>query len=1727
MQQNNQYQAQNNSITSLSELGNPRHQQSSQQSLLNNQNVNRNKIYRSISSINVDNIRRNVIQVKYNQNIKFVVQPQRQRERSYTEMHSYVKIPQLRQKVYLPESGCKSLTFIRGDSAQNCRDSSQNCRYSAQNCRDSTQNCRDCQSQKDINFNQRQQFAAKFQEKQIDLVNIYGQNNNGLPQNSQYVSKQNFLYQKPINQPYIKPEHQLQQNAYKDLRANLSSQRSQKYEQLSSASNQNLYSARTQPSNNIEFMSNYNNNLNQSTHYNIQKRTSSVEKLPSIHQTQSSSPKKTKATFYDEYDDFNNHAKSSSSQGSRQVLKDLKEQKQLTDAEKVVEKQKRRIKMFKTASLVVTKPAYVVDQYTTVTGGQDDAKIDQGSPQFSKFDYDSVQSQNIPASPDLQTRLPMINDNQFSLSPIQPINNAKIVQNTAVQADFQTYAKIDDQKQNGEDGKNDQSNLENAKQQNQFDKKGQKKDQQHYISPEYQILEKEEYEHLNDDKSKENLDINSQGSPSKKKIQLNSKISNLQGVSALSKIVQDRDSFISKAQKHKYIDPLEDVNLELSPDGVFSNLTLTQDKEIINARAYYKKTGKGYDLQLKRISSLDNVFPEKDVKRIIDIKINHDINEQYLDFRGESIIRVARLDEYEMEKQFNSIVLERETKGKGQFLPRNAYIYRHFIIEQFDRFYFLQDQIGSYVVQKEALSEHQFKSMMLNLLDIILSKKITKISHDNVVFCVADQKFYCMDRLYNQVPMDETTEQNDPYQRYQNQQSEIQDGATEQKNYQILQDLIDLIIQIKFQTFSRNQIRQQQQIQSIKSPFVTYLIKEFQTAKSQQEYILQQQRMGNSQAKEINVFTQLENIRKNIFKHHLEAHDVIKRDGDIFSYHILMKPRRFREFIDMLYYGSDIYVDQNILANDSEVDDIYQRDSLGVEEKSKGSDSPNHSQSSFSQYDSSIKSASNLKDAIKKTQKKSLQEILFDQARSKRDNIKIIEYGNNIFPKRQITKSNLDRLYAYIEAKLEQKDYNDINFYMSKFVQICSEENPSSQKYARIQLQLAQFNFVTDTSLSATILICIYVEKKFQNLEKFDLEKSFEYNKLMSELSEKTKIEDFEITFLKDNCNLLQNSENIELYSQSLHKVGKWYLHQDKLEASLIYLYESIKVSQDDKFKQYCTKIIQNVETSLKKFKLLSSSQNLQKNTKEAYDFYSKKNIGEVQTRLENISKELGDVYHLKERKVIDIFYLTAKEQIKYDETASKGGNNFDLFQGYANSSGIYSQEELNNCSIEIQGIYGDLYVKEKRYLEALLEYFSKLTHINNNTHDEYESTLWKIAQIIFELNYGEYLYSILNCMNSNTKIYKAIEVLHLLSKSIVIFNEVESNQYSSASTHYNSTYLLNKALVQIEQAKQIGQNNSLVKLKVQLKILDVEYQIIQKLGDPQVIQQRIENVKQRFEQKMTNEEQFLLFQEYINIYLIDSSPVFDVNFFSKCEKAAEMAIKYQFYSHGIKDIEICLNLKVELSVNDISNEVKSVLQILEKITDEDQINKCLDIISNKLDNIEDDNQLLQFILKFIELSNQKEKVVNLVAQNFNFIYKMYKESFDQQIIDILCKKTHLYGQQQANSECLALNAQILELLQLNELQNSNLICKINLFSIKLSYLENKSEQEILNLCESFFGHLVNLSKQPKLKQNAFAQIKQLINQIISEKVNIFKSYFKNYLQQNKITNTYLLELTK
>ncbi|KAL4473599.1 hypothetical protein ABPG74_022463 [Tetrahymena malaccensis] len=1707
MQQNNQNQAQNNSIASLSELGNPKHQQQSYQSLQNNQNVNRNRIYRSISSINVDNIRRNVIQVKYNQNIKFVVQPQRQRERSYTEMHSYVKIPQLRQKVYLPESSCKSLTFIRGDSAQNCRDS---------------------QSQRDINFNQRQQFAAQFQEKQINLVNIYGQNNNGLPQNNLYGIKQNFLYQKPTSsQPYIKPEHQLQQNAYRDLRGNLSSQRSQKYDQLSFVSNQNLYSARTQPSNNIDIMNHYNNNLNQSAQYNIQKRTSSIEKLPSIHQTQSSSPKKTKTTFYEEYDDFNHHAKSQSSQGSRQVLKDLKEQKQLTDAEKVVEKQKRRIKMFKTASMVVTKPAYVVDEYTTVTGGQDDAKIDQSSPQLSKFDYDSVQSQNIPVSPDSQTRISMLNDNQFSLSPIQPINNAKNVQNTGVQADFQAYAKIEDQKENGEGGQGDKSNLENAKQQNQQDKNGLKKNQQHYISPEYQILEKEEYEQLNDEKSKENLDRNSQSSPSKKKIMLNSKLSNLQGVSALSKIVQDRDSFISKAQKHKYIDPLEDINLELSPDGVFSNLTLTQDKEIINARAYYKKTGKGYDFQLKRISSLDSVFPEKDVKRIIDIQINREVNEQYLDFRGESIIRVAKLDEYEMEKQFNSIVLERETKGKGQFLPRNAYIYRNFIIEQFDRFYFLQDQIGSYVVQKEALSEHQFKSMMLNLLDIILSKKITKISHDNVVFCVADQKFYCMDRLYNYVPMDETTEQNDPYQRFQNQQSEIQDGYSEQKNYQILQDLIDLIIQIKFQTFSRNQIRQQQQIQSIKSPFVTYLIKEFQTAKSQQDQILQQQRMGNNQVKQINVFTQLENIRKNIFKHHLEAHDVIKRDGDIFSYHILMKPRRFREFIDMLYYGADIYVDQNILANDSQIDDINQRDSLGVEEKSKGSDSPNHSQCSFSQYDSSIKSASNLKDAIKKTQKKSLQEILFDQARSKRDNIKIIEYGNNIFPKRQITKSNLDRLYAYIEAKLEQKDYNDINFYMSKFVQICSEENPSSQKYARIQLQLAHFNFVTDTNLSATILICIFVEKKFQNLEKFDIEKSLEYNKLMSELSEKTKIEDFEITFLKDNCSLLQNSENIELYSQSLYKVGKWYLHQDKLEASLIYLYESIKVSQDDSFKQYCTKVIQNVEISLKKFKLLSSSQNLQKNTKEAYDFYQKKNIGEVQTRLENISKELGDVYHLKERKVIDLFYLAAKEQLKYDETASKGGNNFDLFQGYANSSGIYSQEELNNCSIEIQGIYGDLYVKEKRYLEALLEYFSKLTHINNNTHDEFESTLWKMSLMIFELNYGEYLYSILNCMNSNTKIYKAIEVLYLLSKSIVIFNEVESNQYSSASTHYNSTYLLNKALVQIEQAKQIGQNNSLVKLKVQLKILDVEYQIIQKLGDPQVIQQRIENVKQRFELKMTNEEQFLLFQEYISIYLIDSSPVFDVNFFSKCEKAAEMAIKYQFYSHGIKDIEICLNLKVELSVNDISNEVKNVLQILEKIKDENQINKCLDLISNKLENIEDDSQLLQFILKYIQLSNQKEKVVHLVVQNFNFIYKMYKETLNQQIIDILCQKTHLYGQQQANSECLSLNTQILELLQLNELQNSNLICKISLFSIKLSYLENKSEQEIQSLCESFFSHLVNLSKQPKLKQNAFTQIQQLINQIISEKLNIFKSYLKDYLQQNKITNIYLLELTK
>ncbi|KAL4503925.1 hypothetical protein ABPG72_022555 [Tetrahymena utriculariae] len=1706
MQQNIQYQAQNNPITSLSELGNPKNQQYSYQSLQNNQNVKRNKIYRSISSINVDNIRRNVIQVKYNQNIKFVVQPQKQRERSYTEMHSQVKIPQMRQKVYLPESSCNSLTFIRGDSAQNCRD---------------------CSCQRDIN--QKEQFAAKFLEKQINLVNVYGQNNNGLPQNNQYVIKQNFLYQKPINNslPYIKSEHQLQQNTYKDLRGNLSSQRIQKYDQLSSVSNQNVYSARTQPSKSIEIMNNFNKNLIQSAQYNIQKRASSIEKLPSIHQTQSNSPKKIKTSLYEEYEEFNHHAKSQSSQGSRQVMKDLKEQKQLTDAEKVVEKQKRRIKMFKTASMVVAKPSYAVDEYTTVTGGQDDAKIDQNSPDFSKFDYDSIQSQNIPVSPDSQTRLPILNDSQFTLSPIQPINKTKNVQSTAVQADFQTYAKLDDQKQNGEEGSGDKSKLGNAKQQNQFYKNGQKKDLQHYISPEYQILEKEEYEQLNDDKSKENLDRNSLESPSKKKIILNSKLSNFQGVSALSKIVQDRDSFISKAQKHKYIDPLEDINLELSPDGVFQNLTLTQDKETINARAYYKKTGKGYDFQLKRISSLDSVFPEKDVKRIIDIKINRDVNEQYMDFRGESIIRVAKLDEYEMEKQFNSIVLERETKGKGQFLPRNAYIYRQFIIEQFDRFYFLQDQIGSYVVQKEALSEHQFKSMMLNLLDIILSKKITKISHDNVVFCVADQKFYCMDRLYNYVPMDETTEQNDPYQRFQNQQSEIQDGATESKNYQILQDLIDLIIQIKFQTFSRNQIRQQQQIQSIKSPFVTYLIKEFQTAKSQQEQILQQQRMGNSYVKEINVFTQLENIRKNIFKHHLEAHDVIKRDGDIFSYHILMKPRRFREFIDMLYYGSDIYVDQNILANDSQIDDINQRDSLGAEEKSKGSDSPNHSQCSFSQYDSSIKSASNLKDAIKKTQKKSLQEILFDQARSKRDNLKIIEYGNNIFPKRQITKSNLDRLYAYIEAKLEQKNYNDINFYMSKFVQICSEENPSSQKYARIQLQLAQFNFVTDTSLSATILICIYVEKKFLNLEKFDIQKSLEYNKLMSDLSEKTKIEDFEITFLKDNCYLLQNSENIELYSQSLYKVGKWYLHQDKLEASLIYLYESIKASQDDNFKQNSTKIIQNVETSLKKFKLLSSSQNLQKNTKEAYEFYTKKNIGEVQTRLENISKELGDVYHLKERKVIDIFYLTAKEQIKYDETASKGGNNFDLFQGYANSSGIYSQEELSNCSIEIQGIYGDLYVKEKRYLEALLEYFSKLTHINNNTHDEFESTLWKIAQMIFELNYGEYLFSILNCMNSNTKIYKAIEALHLLSKSIVIFNEVESNQYSSASTNYNSTYLLNKALVQIEQAKQIGQNSSLVKLKIQLKILDVEYQIIQKLGDPQVIQQRIENVKQRFELKMTNEEQFLLFQEYINIYLIDSSPVFDVNFFSKCEKAAEMAIKYQFYSHGIKDIEICLNLKVELSVNDISNEVKNVLQILEKITDEDQINKCLDLISNKLDNIEDENQLLQFILRFIELSNQKEKVVNLVVQNFNFINKMYKESLNQQIVDILCQKIHIYGQQQANSECLSLNTQILELLQLNELQNSNLICKINLFSIKLSYLENKSEQEILSLCESFFGHLVNLSKQPKLKQNAFAQIKQLINQILSEKINIFKSYFKNYLQQNKITNTYLLELTK
>lgn len=54
---------------------------------------------------------------------------------------------------------------------------------------------------------------------------------------------------------------------------------------------------------------------------------------------------------------------------------------------------------------------------------------------------------------------------------------------------------------------------------------------------------------------------------------------------------------------------------------------------------------------------------------------------------------------------------------------------------------------------------------MLNLLDVILAKRVTRITHDNVVFCVADQKFYCVDRLFNYAPLDETSELADPISR--------------------------------------------------------------------------------------------------------------------------------------------------------------------------------------------------------------------------------------------------------------------------------------------------------------------------------------------------------------------------------------------------------------------------------------------------------------------------------------------------------------------------------------------------------------------------------------------------------------------------------------------------------------------------------------------------------------------------------------------------------------------------------------------------------------------------------------------------------------------------------------------------------------------------------------------------------------------------------------------------
>ena len=85
--------------------------------------------------------------------------------------------------------------------------------------------------------------------------------------------------------------------------------------------------------------------------------------------------------------------------------------------------------------------------------------------------------------------------------------------------------------------------------------------------------------------------------------------------------------------------------------------------------------------------------------------------------------------------------------------------------------------------------------------------------------------------------------------------------------------------------------------------------------------------------------------------------------------------------------------------------------------------------------------------------------------------------------------------------------------------------------------------------------------------------------------------------------------------------------------------------------------------------------------------------------------------------------------------------------------------------------------------------------------------------------------------------------------------------------------------------------------------------------------------------------------------------------------------------------------MKINYGIEDVTDDIKDILGVLNRLKDKEKVKKYLDLIESHMDSIDDEEDLFYFIVKYIESSKDKNKVLELTLNHLKLITKYYNNT--------------------------------------------------------------------------------------------------------------------------------------